>query len=233
MSRNSNTNRNATKSSPLSTLEQNPFVQKSKERLNVYKSQLDKWLRSEENFIAPYLTIVEQKTNIPRSAIFLVVVGIITLYLLFGAHAGFLSHLITFVYPALGSLRALETQRKDDDKKWLTYWVVFGFLGLFEHFGESVLSVLPFYYVLKTGFQLWLCLPGVQNGSLIIYDRLLRPVAKRALHIDMPATGSAAAQFQGRINSQVDRINSQVDNAASYVKETTTQIRDTVNSKLE
>lgn len=35
---------------------------------------------------------------------FAVVMGIITLYLLFGAYAGFLSHVITFVYPALGRL---------------------------------------------------------------------------------------------------------------------------------
>jgi len=222
-------NATATKSSPLGTLEQNPFVQKSKERLTTYKNQLDKWLRSDENFIAPYLTIVEQKTNIPRVPLFLVVVGIITLYLLFGAHAGLLSHLITFIYPALGSLRALETRRTDDDTKWLTYWVVFGFLGLFEHFGEAVLSVLPFYYVLKTGFQLWLCLPGVQNGSLIIYERFLRPVAKRALRIDMRPSGSVGSQLQGRIHAQVDNAAGVIRDTTTHIRDTTTHVRDEFN----
>jgi receptor expression-enhancing protein 5/6 len=223
--------RNAPKaSSPLDAVLQNPYVIKAKETGLQYKQKLEVWLRSDENFVAPYLNIAEQKTGVNRVIIFLVFVGVITLYLLFGSYAGFLSHIITFAYPAIGSLRALETRRTDDDTKWLTYWVVFGFLGIFEHFGEAVLSVLPFYYVVKTGFQLWLCLPGVQNGSLIIYERLLRPLASKFLRINMAPVNT---NLKGRIASQVDntasRVSSQLENASTFVRD----VRDDISSKLE
>ena len=33
---------------------------------------------------------------------------------------------LTVVYPGLMSIRAIETEQKDDDKYWLTYWMIFG-----------------------------------------------------------------------------------------------------------
>jgi len=228
----SNRNKAAAKQpSPLD----HPYIQKTKDQANLYKGKLEHWLRSDENFLAPYLTVVEQKTGVSRVVVFLVAVAIITLTLLFSSYAGFLSHLITFIYPALGSLRALETRRPDDDTKWLTYWVVFGFLGLFEHFGEAVLSVLPFYYVLKTGFQLWLCLPGVHNGSLIIYERVLRPVANRFLRINMQP--STFQQVKGKVSAETDRlagkIHNAADRAANFAHETTTSVRNDIQNKLD
>ena len=39
-----------------------------------------------------------------------------------------------FAYPAYCSIKALETLNKQDDKKWLTYWVVFAFFSVLEFF---------------------------------------------------------------------------------------------------
>ena len=39
-----------------------------------------------------------------------------------------------FAYPAYCSIKALETLNEQDDKKWLTYWVVFAFFSVLEFF---------------------------------------------------------------------------------------------------
>lgn len=50
---------------------QNPYVLKAKETGLVYKNKLEAWLRSDENFVAPYLSIIEQKTGVNRVIVFL------------------------------------------------------------------------------------------------------------------------------------------------------------------
>ena len=39
--------------------------------------------------------------------------------------------LVGFVYPMYASLKAIETFSKDDDKQWLTYWVVFSLFKVY------------------------------------------------------------------------------------------------------
>jgi receptor expression-enhancing protein 5/6 len=34
---------------------------------------------------------------------------------------------IGFVYPLIASVKAIETETLDDDKQWLTYWIIFVF----------------------------------------------------------------------------------------------------------
>jgi receptor expression-enhancing protein 5/6 len=38
---------------------------------------------------------------------------------------GLLIDLVGFTYPMFASLKAIESPNADDDKQWLTYWVVF------------------------------------------------------------------------------------------------------------
>lgn len=44
---------------------------------------------------------------------------------------------------------ALETSRKEDDTKWLTYWVTFAAFSLLEFFSELILDFVPFYWLVK------------------------------------------------------------------------------------
>lgn len=46
-------------------------------------------------------------------------------------------------------LQALESTRKDDDTRWLTYWVVFALFSVFEFFSDLLLSWFPFYWLAK------------------------------------------------------------------------------------
>lgn len=51
-----------------------------------------------------------------------------------------------FVLPRI---KAIESATKDDDTKWLTYWVVYGVFSVAEFFADIFLSWFPFYYIGK------------------------------------------------------------------------------------
>lgn len=73
-------------------------------------------------------------------------------YLLIGYGTLLLSNLIGFLYPAYASIKAVESSGKDDDTKWLTYWVVFSFITLIELPAAILLSWIPFYSLIKVSF---------------------------------------------------------------------------------
>lgn len=194
---------------------QHPALVKAKERTQQYKKSLDDYLRK-DTFLAPYLATMEKKTGVSRVYIFVGAVSVLLIYLLFGSYAGFLSHLITLVYPALETLRALESLNKDDDRKWLTYWLIFGMLGTMEFFTETVLQYLPFYHLVKTAFQIWMFAPTPNNGSEVLYEKLLHPLAVR---LGFSNVGS-------RLGAKIDQTKREVGNK---IRDTETHVRDAVN----
>lgn len=46
-------------------------------------------------------------------------------------------------------IKAIESTDKDDDTKWLIYWVVYGVFSVAEFFADIFLSWFPFYYIGK------------------------------------------------------------------------------------
>lgn len=85
-------------------------------------------------------------------------------------------HVTMFVgvlIPSHFSLKAIASEDKDDDKQWLTYWTVFSLFVVAELFvGFAIREIIPFYYVIKLGFLIWLFLPNFQGASWI-YDKIL------------------------------------------------------------
>ena len=73
------------------------------------------------------------------------------------------------------SIKAIESQSKLDDTKWLTYWVVYSSFIVVEFFSDYLLFWIPFYYVLKCALLLYCMLPQY-NGSQTIYNLCLRPL---------------------------------------------------------
>jgi len=56
------------------------------------------------------------------------------------------------LYPAYISIHAIESSSKQDDTKWLIYWVTFGIFTVIEFFSGLLTSVIPFYWLLKVSF---------------------------------------------------------------------------------
>ena len=80
---------------------------------------------------------------------------------------------IGFIYPAYESYKALESKRTDAAAEWLTYWVIFSLFSVFESVADWLISWIPFYYILKLLFLLWLLLPRfkVRSSSSPSHDR--------------------------------------------------------------
>ena len=70
------------------------------------------------------------------------------------------------------SFKAIESPDKEDDKKWLTYWIVFGFFTLFDTPLSYALYFLPFYYPVKLLFYVWMFYPNT-NGALWLYNNII------------------------------------------------------------
>jgi len=80
-------------------------------------------------------------------AIALVVILITMMILEYGS--AILCQLLGFIYPAYMSFKAIESQEEGDDKQWLTYWVVFCSFTLLDMSLGFLLTVIPFYSLIK------------------------------------------------------------------------------------
>ncbi|XP_043270080.1 receptor expression-enhancing protein 5-like [Venturia canescens] len=139
------------------------------------KESLDKALRDENKPWTKLFATAEAKTGFDRLYIVIGILALLTLYLLVGVGQQLICNIIGFVYPAYCSMKALESRNKDDDTKWLTYWVVFAVFTIVEFFSEYIVCWCPMYWLLKCILHVWLMAPIEYNGSLILYHRFIRP----------------------------------------------------------
>ena len=100
------------------------------------------------------------------------------LLVMLGVGQSIITTLIGVVYPAFASFIALETEEKEDDKQWLTYWVCFGFFQIIDCFGGIILQFIPFYFFLKVAFMVWLFHPK-SMGALWLYNNYMQAYVKK------------------------------------------------------
>ena len=92
-------------------------------------------------------------------------------YFLVGSLVQILCNLVGFIYPAWRSIHAVRSPQKDDDTKWLIYWIVFASFSVVDF---SVFSSIPFYWLAKVVFLMYLYLPTFK-GANVVYERYIDP----------------------------------------------------------
>lgn len=122
----------------------------------------------------------ERQTGLPRSYAVIVggVVYLIAIFVNVGGIGELLSNIAGFVVPAYYSLLALLTATTKDDTQLLTYWVVFAFLNVVEFWSKAILYWVPFYWLFKTVFLLYIAVPST-GGAQMVFDSLVKPIADR------------------------------------------------------
>jgi len=138
---------------------------------NFNSNESDSFIQKAIRYSQEQAEIIHQKTGIPSKYV-LISLGICVASVFIGYLEQYITCLVGIVFPSICSIRALETKETDDDKQWLTYWTVYGiftFIDLFSHF---FLKYIPFYFILKIFFLIWLFLPSFK-GATVIYNKII------------------------------------------------------------
>ncbi len=182
------------------------FSQLNKMAGENWKVKLDRRLH-EKNMFTEALEKLEQKTKIDR--LYLVLAGgvLLAVYLVFGYGSAFLCSFLGFLYPAYCSLKAIESADQQDDTKWLMYWIVYSAFSMVEFFTDIILCWIPFYNFLKCAFLIYCMAPTSWNGSIFIYNNIIRPfVLKHEKEIDQMVNRvtDMASEAQGLASDVMD-----------------------------
>ncbi|KAI8337735.1 TB2/DP1, HVA22 family-domain-containing protein [Chlamydoabsidia padenii] len=145
-----------------------------------------------------YANEAERLTGVNKSYLAAGVAGVVFIMIFFNLAGQLLTNTISWIYPAYASFKAIETPSTADDKQWLTYWTVIGFVQMVEYFSDILLFWFPFYYLFKTLLVLYLTLPQFR-GAELLYARVLRP---------------QLLKFQGNIDQQAHDIRDKVEDLA-------------------
>ncbi|KAF5300907.1 hypothetical protein FQR65_LT09070 [Abscondita terminalis] len=123
----------------------------------------------------PVLKKAEQVTGIERQYLFYGLLSVLLLWLGMGYAGQLLCNFMGIAYPAYASIHAIESKDTLDDTKWLTYWVVFSIFTFVESLASTIVGWIPMYWLVKCVFFIWLMLPIRANGSIILYNNIIKP----------------------------------------------------------
>ena len=127
--------------------------------------------------IQNHINIIEKRTQINHK----VLIGGLILALILTTTKWFSSYvtcLVGVLCPTYLSLKALESPEENDDKHFLTYWVVYGLFTVFDLFTSFLINKIPFYYTFKLAFLIWMFMPNFK-GSIYIYNLVIGPLFKK------------------------------------------------------
>ena len=139
----------------------------NKEEKNPQKiSLLEKWEHQ--------MNLIQEMTGI--KGIF-VILGLLlaVIFVCFNIFDSVITNLVGTVYPAFWTIKSLEQNLIEEQKKWLTYWVVFGFFIIVDMGSPVIVKFIPFYFVLKILFLIWLFMPG-SNGCTLVYYLVVKKI---------------------------------------------------------
>ena len=163
------------------------------EQVNAYVESLSVHFDS-----IPWMKQTADRFNLKTAHIALMVVFTAFVLVFSGILDVMVCNLLGTIYPAYLSFKAIETKEGEDDKQWLTYWVVFAIYSVVDDFSSVLLFWLPFYYPIKLALLIWMVWPKTK-GALIIYEKLVKKVLK---------------MYEGQIDEKIRLVNEKADEAA-------------------
>ena len=86
-----------------------------------------------------------------------------------------LAHNVLICYAGMKSFRAIQSPDPQDDKQWLTFWLIYSLFDLVCFVADLFLWVIPFYGGVKCVILIFL---GPLNGALMVYP-VLEPLLLR------------------------------------------------------
>ncbi|KAK0451841.1 TB2/DP1, HVA22 family-domain-containing protein [Armillaria borealis] len=125
-----------------------------------------------------------------------------------------------FLYPGYASYKTLSQRPASEEEleRWLMYWSVLGCIVAVEYVAEWLISWIPFYYLTKTLFLLYLSLPQTQ-GSTYLYINHLEPFfTTHEAQIDATTASLRAKLYsfvQARARALWDQISASVGQQSS------------------
>lgn len=126
----------------------------------------------------PYVKMISEKTGLPASYLAIGSVAFAFLLVLFGICSSLLVNIVGILYPAYVSFKAIESKETDDDKQWLTYWVIFAGYSFLDHFIDILFFWFPFYHTIKLIVLVWLFWPNTL-GAIWVYQHIAGPFLKK------------------------------------------------------
>ena len=132
-------------------------------------SLLEKWQNQ--------MILIQEKTGIKGIYVVIgLVLSVIFVYL--NIFDSIITNLVGTLYPAFWTIKSIENDDLQDQKNWLTYWAVFGSFILVDMFSPIIVKFIPFYFVMKILFLIWLFMPG-SSGCKIIYNLIVKKILRK------------------------------------------------------
>ena len=149
-------------SSPKSSGEQNDLSnQQKKVNPQIKFSIVEKWKE--------IMNSIKEKTGIDGIYV-TIFLSICVFFVYLGILGSLITSLVGTLYPGFSTIKAI--QKNKNKKEWLTYWVVFGSFLIFDMFSNIIVKFIPFYFVMKILFLIWMFIPG-SNGCRLVYEFLI------------------------------------------------------------
>jgi len=123
-----------------------------------------------------HLNQIAEKTGLHEDWLILIGVGVVFSFLaLTGFGRSIIFNIIAVLYPAYKSMKALSTSDVEDDKRWLTYWVIYGFFMTMDPALAIVADIFPYFKIVKLIFFIWV-MHGSTNGYLQVFHYVIGPL---------------------------------------------------------
>lgn len=190
----------------------NEVIKKAKVSADQFKAQVQKKLAESDKYLLekfPQLKEI-QKKNVSPSALVAggALVCLLLLVLVFGVAP--LSNLLGFVYPAIESFRSLKASDNKNNKQWLGYWLIYGFLINLEGFGLS--EWIYFYHFAKIVALLFCMSPQYKGAEMVL--------AFIEKHVNGAKDETSKDKAQEKVKDTLAKAKSIVEEAKSVVEET-------------